>query len=72
MDGESVASGRTTLLFYADDVLICDSGWISMDTGPGSISTILDVSDVQTLRIDCVTDSAAHCYCILSATLYAQ
>ena len=68
----TVASGRTKLLFYADDVLICDSGWISMDTGPGSISTILDVSDVQTLRIDCVTDSAAHCYCILSATLYAQ
>lgn len=64
----SADNTSTRILIYADDVLIYDSGWISTATGP--LSGTLDISGVRRLKVQCTTDSPAHCYCVVDASLF--
>ncbi len=65
---ESGANTTIKVLIYADNVLIYDSGWVGRTTHP--LSATLDVSGVQQLKVLCTTDSPAHCYSIVEATLF--
>ena len=65
---DSADNTSTKIYIYADGVLLYESGWIS--TASGAVTAALDITGVRQLKIQCVTDSAAHCYCVVDAVLF--
>ena len=65
---DSADNTSTKIYIYADGVPLYESVWIS--TASGAVTAALDVTGVRQLKIQCVTDSPAHCYCVVDAVLF--
>lgn len=65
---DNCASGETYILIYADDQLIYESIWIGNQTPP--IKESIDVTNVNSLKIKCVTETPDSCYCLFEGFLY--
>ena len=61
-------SGENKITVYVEDVVIYRSDWIT--NGMPVVETVLDITNVDQIKIECSTNTAEHCYCLVSGLLY--
>lgn len=65
---DNASGGENKITIYADDEVIYRSDWITNDSPV--IEKTLEIGNVDRIKVECSTDTAKYCYCLVSGLLY--